>query len=240
MAFLQLLVFCGEVTIFYAHWSCNLWSKKCSLYITIQLNKLGKCSLMLVCHEIGWCHEITALCGYSDCYPHVHNPILSLEYLGQRKSLSDPKSQAAWSKGVATMPRGAAETRGQDPWGHVISEFSYKTMESRLYWSWFLFSIILTCSSQPQGTWTGLSLLCLEGGCWAAAGQLCPGAPWVSLGLDWAALGFSPLRRTSLSLLRYRNPARNQMGAWERPWRSRACSSLGGGSELRCEGRCYG
>lgn len=86
------------------------------------------------------------------------------------------------------------------------------------------------CSSQPQGTGTGLSLQsCLEGGCWTALHGTPLGVQWVSIGLDWAALGSSPLRRTSPSLHRYRN----QMGTEQK--RSRACSSLGRGSELGCE-----
>lgn len=107
MAFLQYLCFVEEVTVLYAHWSCNLWSKKCSLHITIQLHKLGKCSLMLMCHEIGWCNEVTALCGYSA----VHMCIILYCSLSiwAKESPSHPKPQTAWSKGGATMPRGAAE-----------------------------------------------------------------------------------------------------------------------------------
>lgn len=125
------LVFCGEVTVFHAHWSCNLWSKKCSLYITIQLHKLGKWSLMLVCHEIGWCHKITALCGYSDCYPHGHNPLLSLEYSGQKKV--PLRSQASNCLAKGRCHKCPEQQLGTRPFGTCnFTKFSYKSVESRL------------------------------------------------------------------------------------------------------------
>lgn len=182
------LVFCGVLTIFYAHWSCNLWSKKCSFYKTTLLHKLGKCSSMLVCREIGWSHKITALCGYSDCYPHVHNPLhCPLSIWAKESSSQIPSLKLPGQREVPQCPEEQLRKR---PFGTCnFTKFSYKTVESRLYWFWFTFSIILLSAAvKPQGTGTGPV--------WrVGAGQLCPGT---ALGGHWFTLGCSPLRRTSL------------------------------------------
>lgn len=107
--------------------------------------------------------------------------------------------------GQREVPQCPEEQLGTGPFGICnFTKFSYKTVESRLYW--FLFSVtLLSSAAKPQGT------LVVFGG-WVL-GSSALEHPWVSIGLDWAALGFSPLRRTSLSLLRYRNQIRDQTGS---------------------------
>lgn len=78
--------------------------------------------------------------------------ILYFPWVFGPKSLSDAKPQAAWLKGGATMPRGAAGTRGQDPWGYVTSLSSHiKLWKAGFTDSGHVFYYSPTCSSQPQG-----------------------------------------------------------------------------------------
>lgn len=134
---------------------------------------------MLMCHEVGWCHEITALCGYSDCYPHVHDPLYCPLSIWAKESPSQtPNLKLPGKREVPQCPEQQLRIR---PFGTCnFTKFLYKTVESRPCWFWFMFYYSLKCNSQTSGDW---DWLCLEGGCWTALHWDTIGWPLVYSGL---------------------------------------------------------
>lgn len=94
---------------------------------------------------------------------------------------SQASSCLAWLKGVAAMPRGAAGTRGQDPWGHVTSLSSHIKLWKAAFTDPNSCFLLFLCSAASLRGWRVVFGEWVLSSCWTAL-------PWNTLGVPWFRL----------------------------------------------------